>query len=88
MSYKFLGVLPNSPGDESPTVWLHEPSGDLLIQSYKATDEEVQGCQKAGSVPGHSTDVPGHETIIRLPKEMLRFIPRIEGEGEANSDDA
>lgn len=27
-------------------------------------------------IPGHSTDVPDHETIVRLPKVMLQFFPR------------
>lgn len=76
MTLKFLGIIPNTPTDESPTMWLHEETGDLLIQSYKATEEEVRACQEVGSIPGHSTDVPEHETIIRLPAVMLKYIPR------------
>ncbi|WP_405881452.1 hypothetical protein OG762_24520 [Streptomyces sp. NBC_01136] len=76
MTLKFLGIIPNTPTDESPTIWLHEETGDLLIQSYKATEEEVKECQEVGSIPGHSTDVPDHETIIRLPAVMLKYIPR------------
>ncbi|MGW7364806.1 hypothetical protein ACWGI8_15585 [Streptomyces sp. NPDC054841] len=76
MTLKFLGIIPNTPTDESPTIWLHEETGDLLIQSYKATEEEVEECQEVGSIPGHSTDVPDHETIIRLPAVMLKYIPR------------
>ncbi|MGW1149426.1 hypothetical protein ACWD6I_31475 [Streptomyces sp. NPDC002454] len=78
MSYTFLGIIPNSPDTDSPTIWLDEPTGDLLIQSYKASEEEVRKCQEVGSVPGHSTDVPDHEAIIRLPRVMLEFIPRSE----------
>ncbi len=29
-------------------------------------------------MPGHSTDVPEHETVIRLPANMLQFIPKPE----------
>ncbi|MBH1938009.1 hypothetical protein I5Q34_27690 [Streptomyces sp. AV19] len=79
MTLRFLGIIPNTPVDDSPTIWLDEETGDLLIQSYKATEEEVKACQEIGSVPGHSTDVPDHETIIRLPKVMLQYIPRPEG---------
>lgn len=83
---KFLGIIPNTPTDESPTIWLHEETGDLLIQSYKATEEEVKECQEVGSIPGHSTDVPDHETIIRLPAVMLKYIPRPDDDkGEAAS---
>ncbi|MEU8587709.1 hypothetical protein AB0C59_12030 [Streptomyces sp. NPDC048664] len=72
---KFLGIIPDTPTDESPTIWLHEETGDLLIQSYKAAEEEVKVCQKIGPIPGHSTDVPDHETIVRLPAVMRQYIP-------------
>ncbi|MEU9796809.1 hypothetical protein AB0E27_40795 [Streptomyces sparsogenes] len=83
MKLRFLGIIPNTPVDDSPTIWLDEDTGDLLIQSYKATEEEVKACQEIGSVPGHSAEVPDHETIIRLPAVMLRYIPRVQdGNGE------
>ncbi len=80
MKLRFLGIVPNTGKDDSPTVWMDEDSGDLLIQSYKATEEEVEACQEAGSIPGHGTAVPAHETIIRLPKVMIQYIPRPEGD--------
>jgi hypothetical protein len=76
MRLRFLGIIPNTPNVDSPTIWLDEDTGDLLIQSYKGTDEEVKACQEIGSIPGHSTDVSDHETIIRLPKVMRQFLPR------------
>ncbi len=85
VNLRFLGIIPNTPTDESPTIWLDEQTGDLLIQSYKATAEEVKACQEIGSIPGHSTDVPDHETIIRLPAVMLKYIPRPNENGEAGS---
>ena len=85
MALRFLGIIPNTPTDESPTIWLDEQTGDLLIQSYKATEQEVKACQEIGSIPGHSTDVPDHETIIRLPAVMLQYIPRPATSGEAGS---
>jgi hypothetical protein len=75
MKLRFLGIIPNSPDTDSPTIWLDEDSGDLLIQSYRATEEEVKACQEIGSIPGHGTDVPDHETIIRLPKVMRQYLP-------------
>ncbi|MFK4221583.1 hypothetical protein [Streptomyces sp. NPDC019890] len=82
MTLKFLGIIADTPTDESPTIWLHEETGDLLIQSNKATEEEVKGCQEMGSAPGLSTDVPDHETIIRLPAVMLQYIPRPDDDSE------
>ncbi|MFE5738755.1 hypothetical protein [Streptomyces celluloflavus] len=80
MRLRFLGIIPNTGKDDSPAIWLDEDSGDLLIQSYRATEEEVKGCQEIGSIPGHGTDVPDHETIIRLPKVMIQYIPRPDGD--------
>ncbi|SCF80432.1 hypothetical protein GA0115259_102848 [Streptomyces sp. MnatMP-M17] len=79
MRLRFLGIIPNTGKDDSPTIWLDEDSGDLLIQSYRATEEEVKACQEIGSIPGQGTDVPDHEAIIRLPKAMIQYIPRPDG---------
>ncbi|KUL47861.1 hypothetical protein ADL22_09750 [Streptomyces sp. NRRL F-4489] len=78
MQLRFLGIIPNTPVDDSPTIWVDDDTGDLLIQSYKATEDEVKACQEVGSIPGHSTNVPDHETIIRLPAVMLKYIPQSE----------
>ncbi|MEV7910879.1 hypothetical protein [Streptomyces griseus] len=75
MALRFLGIWPNTPDDGSPTIWLEEATGDLIIQSWKADEKTVLAAQEVGSVPGHSTDVPDHETVIRLPANMLQFIP-------------
>ncbi|WKK27701.1 hypothetical protein QZH56_32225 [Streptomyces olivoreticuli] len=80
MTLKFLGIIPNTPDTDSPTIWLDQETGDLLIQSYRATEEEVKACREIGSIPGHSTDVPDHETIVRLPKVMLQYIPKPDSE--------
>ncbi|MFE9061592.1 hypothetical protein [Streptomyces violaceusniger] len=77
---RFLGIYPNTPNDGSPTIWLDEDSGDLVIQSWKADDATLRQCQEVGSVPGHTTDVPDHETVIRLPANMRQFIPQPDSE--------
>jgi len=76
MALKFLGIISNTPVDESPTIWLDDANGDLIIQSYTADDDTVRQAQEVGSIPGHSTDIPAHESVIRLPAEMLKYIPR------------
>lgn len=75
MALRFLGIYPNTPNNGSPTIWLDEDTGDLVIQSYRADAATLAECAEVGSVPGHSTDVPPHETVIRLPANMLQFIP-------------
>ncbi len=74
MALKFLGIIPNTPVSDSPTLWLEEETGDLIIQSYKASEELLQMCKEIGSIPGHSTDVPDHEAVIRLPKAMAKYL--------------
>ncbi|MGV9850894.1 hypothetical protein ACWDWU_19320 [Streptomyces sp. NPDC003442] len=80
MALRFLGIYPNTPNDGSPTIWVDEDSGDLIIQSWKADEATLRQCQEAGSIPGHSTDVPDHETVIRLPVNMRQFIPQPDSE--------
>lgn len=88
MKLRFLGIHPDTPDDGSPTIWLDEDTGDLVIQSYKADTATLGRCREVGSVPGHTTDVPDHETVIRLPASMVQFIPRSDSEvrlGDAGS---
>lgn len=82
MSLRFLGVDPESPSDESPTIWVDEESGDLVIQSWCADGETIRQAQEVGSAPGHSTTVPPGETVIRLPARMLQFIPQASETGD------
>jgi hypothetical protein len=74
-----LGQVPFRRGSGlrgRPTIWLDDTTGDLIIQSWIADEETVKAAQRVGSIPGHSTDVPSHETVIRLPADMVQFIPR------------
>lgn len=86
MTLRFLGIYPNTPDDGSPTIWQEEETGDLIIQSYRADVATLMECEAVGSVPGHSTDVPDHETVIRLPQNMIQFLPKADSE-ENNSGD-
>jgi hypothetical protein len=72
----FLGIDPNSPDTESPTIWREEETGDLIIQSWSADAATLAECAAVGSIPGHATGVPAHESVIRLPSNMLQFLPR------------
>ncbi|MFJ5229586.1 hypothetical protein ACIQBJ_06740 [Kitasatospora sp. NPDC088391] len=77
MDLEFVGIIPNTPTDESPTIWRDAATGDLIIQSYKADAETIRAAQIVGSIPGHSTDIPDHETMIRLPEVMIQFLAPI-----------
>lgn len=80
MGLKFLGIMPDTPVTDSPTIWLEEGTGDLIIQSYKADDETISEAQRVGSILGHSTQIPEHETVIRLPAVMRQHLPHEAGE--------
>ncbi|RIQ11880.1 hypothetical protein [Jiangella rhizosphaerae] len=78
MALRFIAIDPGTDEDHSPTIWLEEETGDLIIQSYKADAATLEEVERVGSVPGHATDVPAHETVIRLPARMRPFIPGVE----------
>lgn len=78
-----VGIISNTPVDESPTIWLDDTTGDLIIQSYIADDDTIRQAQEVGSIPGHSTAIPPHEAMIRLPAEMLQYIFRLIGDQSA-----
>ncbi|MFD7450565.1 hypothetical protein [Kitasatospora sp. NPDC059827] len=86
MALEFLGIYPNTPDDGSPTIWRETESGDLLIQSYKASEDDIKAAQETGSVPGHTTDIPDHETMIRLPANMIQFILRLKDEDSSGGN--
>lgn len=71
MAFTFLAQIPNTPVDDSPTVWRDDATGDLMVQGYRATGEDYALAAAAGSTPGHSTAVPDHETMVRLPASII-----------------
>ncbi|MBM9624812.1 hypothetical protein [Streptomyces zhihengii] len=83
MTLRFLGIDPDSPTDESPTIWLDEETGDLIIQSWTADPGTVQQAHEVGSIPGHSTDIPRGESMIRLPAIMRQYLPTPDGDESA-----
>jgi len=64
MSLRFLGIDPNTDGDNCPTVWLDEATGDYVLQGWRVTDAET--LREIG-------DVPERETVIRFPRRMTQF---------------
>lgn len=79
MALKFIAIDQETDRDNSPTLWLDDATGDLIIQSYTADEATVTEAARVGSIPGHSTEIPPHESMIRLPARMLQFLPRAKG---------
>jgi hypothetical protein len=68
MVLRFIGVDPDSPNNGSPTVWLDEEDGSIVIQGWKVTDDDTLS-QVTTTGP-----IPDHETVIRLPARMAPFL--------------
>jgi hypothetical protein len=68
MALRFLGINPDTPQGGSPTVWEDTETGDVVIQSYRADEATLAECRKTG-------EIPDHETVVRLPRVMVQFIP-------------
>lgn len=83
MALRFIAIDPSTDDNGSPTIWLEEETGDLIIQSWTADDTTVKEAQRVGSIPGHSTEIPPHESVIRLPANMIPFVPRPSEDGAA-----
>lgn len=65
---RYVGVDPETPNSGSPTVWVDEDNGDIVIQGWKIEDEETLS-QIFATGP-----IPGHETVLRLPRRMAAFL--------------
>lgn len=73
MALRFVGIDPNTGSGQSPTVWVDEDSGELVIQGWKVTAETFAECG-ATSVPGHAIGIPDSETVIRVPSRMAAIL--------------
>lgn len=63
MKLEFLGKT-STPND-SPTLYGTD-RGTYVIQGWKVTDSEALSQMR----------IPGHETCIEVPKDLMRYLPR------------
>lgn len=68
MALRFIGVDPRSPNNGSPTVWVDENDGSIVIQGWKITDERTM------SDITTTKPIPDHETVIRVPARMAPYL--------------
>ena len=62
MQLQFLGSTSDNGG--SPTLYATDRD-TFVVQGWKVLDEETLAQMK----------IPGHETVIEIPKELLSFAP-------------
>lgn len=77
MALRFIGVDPETPNTGSPTVWVDEEDGSIVIQGWKVTEEATMGEIKA------TGPIPDHETVLRLPARMAPFLEEACSDGGA-----
>jgi len=75
MSLRFIGKDSGSPDGGSPTVWVDDEDGSIVIQGWKIEDAAVLAAVQA------SGPVPSHETVLRLPSRMVPFLREVCGAG-------
>ncbi|GAA2239423.1 hypothetical protein ACI2L4_35065 [Streptomyces sparsogenes] len=73
MSLRFIGIDPNTGQGESPTVWVDENRGELVIQGWKP-DEATEAECAAFEMPGHAVGIPEHEQVVRVPARMVSIL--------------
>jgi hypothetical protein len=78
VALRLIGVDPNSPNNGSPTVWVDDPDGDIVVQGWKIVDEKTLTAIAA------TGPVPDHETVLRLPARMAPLLREAIGNGGAD----
>lgn len=70
MALRFLGKDPESPVNDSPTIY---DNGDsYIIQGWKIADPAMLA---------ELGELPAHETVVEIPKRMMQFFPEVGGGG-------
>ncbi|MFI5617480.1 hypothetical protein [Streptomyces sp. NPDC051567] len=58
-----LGKDPNSPDGNSPTIYVDDETDRYLVQGFKVLDKKRLG----------QMDIPEHETVVEIPRNMVQF---------------
>ncbi|MFB8202854.1 hypothetical protein [Kitasatospora purpeofusca] len=82
MTIRFVGIDPETGQGNSPTVWVDEGNGDLLVQTYVADEASIDGVLAAGHGPDHENTIPAHEGVFRIPARMVPILRKACDEAE------
>ena len=72
MALRFIAIDPETNGNDCPTVWADDETGDYVIKGWAVTAELLA-----------ETAPDSRESVIRVPKRMARFMQ--EGSSGAGS---
>ncbi|MEV6008621.1 hypothetical protein AB0M29_17620 [Streptomyces sp. NPDC051976] len=73
MPLQFIGIDPETGDKASPTVWVDQGRGELVLQGWKP-DGGLEAEFAAFEVPGHAVGIPESEAVIRIPARMVHMI--------------
>jgi hypothetical protein len=69
MALQFIGIDPETDGNDCPTVWVDDVSGDFVLKGWKITDAAML----AEAAPDH------REVVMRFPARMAQFFQEVAG---------
>ena len=68
MTLRLIGVDPNTPNTGSPTIWVDDAAGEIVVQGWKIADEATMTAIRA------TDPISEHETVLRLPARMAPLL--------------
>ncbi|MEV4896012.1 hypothetical protein AB0K48_42275 [Nonomuraea sp. NPDC055795] len=77
MALRFVGIDPDTPGGNCPSVWVDEEDGSIVLQGWEVTDPAERE-QVAARSP-----ILDHERIIRIPARMRHILLEAVSDGAA-----
>ncbi|MFI0420280.1 hypothetical protein [Spongiactinospora sp. 9N601] len=68
MALRFVGIDPNTDGNNCPSVWVDERDGSIVIQGWEVTAKDDLAEVAARS------PIPDNEKVVRVPRRMARLL--------------
>lgn len=68
MALRFIGIDPETDGNNCPSVWVDDKDGSIVIQGQEVTDP-VELAEIAARSP-----IASNEKIIRVPERVRRIL--------------
>ena len=67
---RHVGTDPTSVNNGSPTLWVDEDRGRLVVQGWLAGEGVRAACAETGPIPDH-------EQVVELPESMMPFLAEV-----------
>lgn len=67
MDLQFIGIDPNTDGQNCPRVWVDQEAGEFVFQGWKPGPELEAEVRATGPLPEH-------ESVVRIPARMAHIL--------------